>query len=331
MQTQHHSNIRGFTLIEISIVLVIVGLLVGGVIVGRDMIDAARVRSQISQIEKYKTAVNTFRLKYGYLPGDIPNPTAAAFGFAARGQYAGQGDGNGIIEGSASNDSDGNRGWTQAAGETVLFWRDLSEANLIEGNFTLASATVPSVSGSSKATFAQYYPQAKVRDGMFVLAYSSGHDTNSPPPTWNSTGKNYFSVQGIDSIGSGGAGQIGLGTQTGANGAQDNTYRFVYSGVWGMQVSAAFAMDSKLDDGYPHTGKVLAKVVLNSIAWVEGPAMVYNTGGDHNWTADAPYVYAVAATSSNCYDNGGVNNTAQRYSMSINSGSSQTCSLSFEF
>ena len=55
----------GFTLIELSIVLVIIGLIIGGVLVGRDLIAAAQVRAQISQIEKYQTAVNTFRGKYG--------------------------------------------------------------------------------------------------------------------------------------------------------------------------------------------------------------------------------------------------------------------------
>ena len=55
----------GFTLIELSILLVIVGLIVGGVLVGRDLIPAAGIRAQISQIEKYQSAVNAFRREYG--------------------------------------------------------------------------------------------------------------------------------------------------------------------------------------------------------------------------------------------------------------------------
>ena len=91
---------RGFTLIELSIVLVIIGLIVGGVLVGQDLIRAAAVRAQVSQIEKYNTAVNTFRDKYGALPGDIQDPAASSFGFTPRGQLAGEGDGNGVIEGN---------------------------------------------------------------------------------------------------------------------------------------------------------------------------------------------------------------------------------------
>src|SRR6201999_1632157 len=94
---------QGFTLIELSIVLVIIGLIVGGVLVGQDLIRAAAVRAQISQIEKYQTAVNTFRGKYGGLPGDLSASSAAQFGFVSRGGSTGQGDGNGVIQGYSAS------------------------------------------------------------------------------------------------------------------------------------------------------------------------------------------------------------------------------------
>ncbi|MCC7336551.1 MAG: prepilin-type N-terminal cleavage/methylation domain-containing protein [Pirellulaceae bacterium] len=68
-----------FTLIELSIVLVIIGLIVGGVLVGRDLILAAKIKKDMSSVESYDAAVNVFRLKYNGLPGDIKN--AAQFGF----------------------------------------------------------------------------------------------------------------------------------------------------------------------------------------------------------------------------------------------------------
>jgi prepilin-type N-terminal cleavage/methylation domain-containing protein len=81
------SGRSGFTLIEMSIVLVVIGLLVGGVLVGQDLIRAAYVRAQISQIEKFNTAVNTFYGKYQALPGDMNATTATNYGFTARGTY----------------------------------------------------------------------------------------------------------------------------------------------------------------------------------------------------------------------------------------------------
>ena len=92
----------GFTLVEMSIVMVIIGLIIGGILVGRDLINVAAIRSQISQIEQYQTAVNTFRGKYGYLPGDIPHDVALQFGFSPglflSGYCRGARDGNSVIE-----------------------------------------------------------------------------------------------------------------------------------------------------------------------------------------------------------------------------------------
>ena len=64
-----------FTLIEISIVLVIIGLIVGGVLVGRDLIRSAELQTIITDKNKYITAVNTFRTKYNELPGDMKTAT----------------------------------------------------------------------------------------------------------------------------------------------------------------------------------------------------------------------------------------------------------------
>jgi prepilin-type N-terminal cleavage/methylation domain-containing protein len=82
---------HGFTLIELSIVLVIIGLLVGGILVGRDLIRAAELRADISAVDKFDAAVNTFRLKYNCVPGDCVNATQFL-----EGAYNGNGDG--VIE-----------------------------------------------------------------------------------------------------------------------------------------------------------------------------------------------------------------------------------------
>jgi prepilin-type N-terminal cleavage/methylation domain-containing protein len=66
---------KGFTIIEMSIVLVIIGLLVGGVLVGRDLILVAEVQKTGTLIDQLNTAVNTFKDKYNCLPGDCATAT----------------------------------------------------------------------------------------------------------------------------------------------------------------------------------------------------------------------------------------------------------------
>src|ERR1700753_450898 len=96
---------QGFTLIELSIVLVIIGLIVGGILVGQDLIKAAEVRAQISQIEKYNSAGNTFRGKFGGIPGDLALSLVNQFGFSPGANCDGtftQRDGNGLVEGEGA-------------------------------------------------------------------------------------------------------------------------------------------------------------------------------------------------------------------------------------
>jgi prepilin-type N-terminal cleavage/methylation domain-containing protein len=76
----------GFTLIELSIVLVIIGLVIGGVTVGQDLIRSAELNSLNSDVYKYRVAWETFKLKYDAIPGDMENASA---------YWPGQSDGNG--------------------------------------------------------------------------------------------------------------------------------------------------------------------------------------------------------------------------------------------
>src|ERR1700712_5143764 len=91
MKQQH-----GFSLVELSIVLVILGLLVGGVLSGQSLIRAAELRSVTTEYQRYTTAVGTFRDKYFALPGDMNN--AASFGWKdGAGSSVANGDGNGQV------------------------------------------------------------------------------------------------------------------------------------------------------------------------------------------------------------------------------------------
>lgn len=78
-------NHRGFSLVELSVSLVIIGLLVTGAIAGIALIRSAELRALISEIEEYKVQIDNFKTQYEGLPGDISN--ASSF-------WAGAKDGN---------------------------------------------------------------------------------------------------------------------------------------------------------------------------------------------------------------------------------------------
>ena len=116
---------RGFTLVELAIVLVIIGLVIAAVLKGQELIVSARLKSTINQVDGIRAATNTFRDKYNNLPGDFAN-AQVRIGDIAGVTWAALGDGDGVIEGDGVA--------APAVGEeTVLFWNQLSAANMISG------------------------------------------------------------------------------------------------------------------------------------------------------------------------------------------------------
>lgn len=63
-------NKKGFTLVELSIVLVIIGLLVGGILASQSMVSTTKIQKTVRQLQQYEVAVTNFRTKYKQLPGD---------------------------------------------------------------------------------------------------------------------------------------------------------------------------------------------------------------------------------------------------------------------
>jgi len=113
---------RGFTLIELAIVLVVIGLLLGGILKGQELIESARARNLISQMDSIRAAYYAFQDKYRAVPGDYPGPLAQAnLAGIANDQVGGNGDG--VIRD------------TPMARESLLVWVHLSHANLISGNY----------------------------------------------------------------------------------------------------------------------------------------------------------------------------------------------------
>ena len=110
---------RGFTLIEIAIVLVIIGLLLGGVLKGQEMIENAKYKSLRNEINSYSAAFYAFQDRYRALPGDFDEASTRINASAPNG------NGNGAISGGICN---------RAADESCIFWQQLRYAGLISGD-----------------------------------------------------------------------------------------------------------------------------------------------------------------------------------------------------
>lgn len=124
---------QGFSLVELSIVLVILGLLTGGVLTGQSLIRASELRAVTTEYNKYISATQAFRDKYFALPGDMNNAQsfwgvahatpATCVTTASTTAATCNGNGDGIILPSTGSN------------ESFRFWQHLANAGLIEGQY----------------------------------------------------------------------------------------------------------------------------------------------------------------------------------------------------
>ena len=310
----------GFTLVELAITLVIIGLLVGGVLVGKDLISAAEVRAQIQQIEKYNGAVNTFKVKYNYLPGDMPAGEANAFGFVGYGGRStelgatttsytcngskGRRDGNGLIQTPYDSFGFASPSYMLVGNEPTIFWADLGSNN---ANFCGSGYNQPcNGAGLIDFTFLGDISCIDTNIGIFIPDYSR---LNSYMPIAKITGNyiyvysdgsnNYFGLMGV------------------ANSA--NPFPHLNSS-FSITPTQAYSIDTKIDDGIASTGSIQASYI-NDVA-VLTCATINGAGCTAPPTSYAP----ANDTETSCY-----NTTNNKYSTSINSGNGLNCALSFKF
>jgi prepilin-type N-terminal cleavage/methylation domain-containing protein len=215
----HHAHsLRGFTLLELSIVLVVIGLIVGGILVGKTLIDAATTVKIVRQMTAYQAAYNTFKAKYDCLPGDCTSATAWFGTTDANGNAVNNGNGDGQITG----------------GETEGAWQHLGDGGLIAGAYTgsVGSNAVNYVVLGSGGNF-PVVPGNSVQQGFEIL--------------YNSSSSSYYAglegnllIIGVD-----------LNIQY-----WDLTLSCVGNSSAGPTLQQDYDIDTKLDDGLATSGHV---------------------------------------------------------------------------
>jgi prepilin-type N-terminal cleavage/methylation domain-containing protein len=155
---------QAFSLVELSIVLVILGLLTGGILTGQNLIRAAELRSVITESKNYQTAVMTFRDKYFALPGDMRNATD----FWGEMTNCASGNSSGTDTETCNGDGDGKVEAISTANRTseeLQFWRQLTNAGLIEGSYSGV------VSGAGLVSLGSELPYSRMSNAGWRLRY----------------------------------------------------------------------------------------------------------------------------------------------------------------
>ena len=159
---------NGFTLVEISIVLVIIGLIIGGILTGRSMVTNSEITRLGRDMQQYSILWNQFKTNYKYYPGDIPY-SAVPFSECAADTQNCEGDGNGVYQYTASSPYC----CAMLSNETGNGFAHLSYAGMLTGKKYIAFTGAES-GGATPNAIGRKLPALPRK--MTIIAVSSDYD-----------------------------------------------------------------------------------------------------------------------------------------------------------
>lgn len=215
-------NQGGFTLVEISIVMIIIGLLIGGTFGGMKLIENMQVNRTVQDLQSINSAALTFKDAYGRLPGDITNP-ATRLPNCTVAPCATGGDGNRIL--GTSNVTASTEALT-ATSEKFTFWHHLQAADLV----SLGTHNTVDLN------FGEGQPKSGLDGGYRMYGHFSGQ-VLTPLATWSG---HVIYLTGVPDIA--------------VNVADANIAAAHRSTTCGQLRS----VDAKMDDGLPRSGRTIA-------------------------------------------------------------------------
>lgn len=212
---------QGFTLIEMSMVLLIIGLIIGGILGGQEMVNAARIQRTGKEAYEIRDAVSVFVDKYGALPGDMQNATQLWGNSGCTNSDTMNpcdGDGDGRLR---SNKSAVNLGDTRFVGEMVHFWQHLNLAQMFPGQYSgLIGSPDFFIPGSN-------VPAAPLDGTYFLVGWRTQFVTQDGSGNW--VRGQYSAIQNMIQL----------------------------NGTSGLSSIDAKTIDTKLDDGIAYSGRIV--------------------------------------------------------------------------